>query len=39
MMSLLDFVRWSNKALSRKGAHLTVLSPEGAPEKGFMILR
>lgn len=39
MMSLLDFVRWSNKTLSRKGAHLTVCAPEGSPLKGFMILR
>ncbi len=38
MMSILEFSRWANRLLSKKGASLEVLAPEKSPLRGFMIL-
>ncbi|OQA83493.1 MAG: hypothetical protein BWY31_02877 [Lentisphaerae bacterium ADurb.Bin242] len=38
MMSILEFRRWANRLLSKRGASLEVLAPEKSPLRGFMIL-
>lgn len=38
MMSIIEFRRWANRILSKRGASLQILAPPDSPLRGFMIL-
>lgn len=38
LMAVIEFRRWANRALARRGASLRILAPEQSPLRGFMVL-
>ena len=38
MMAIIEFRRWANRLLAKRGCSMKILAPENSPLRGFMIL-